>query len=126
MYSAVSVTMKIWDDERKPLLASKKEHSSRVGSCNEIEVKKRSTFAQLKPFLRIAYPYFRDSAWPKCQLICLVILTLLDSGVMVLFSYVKRDLYNSFSDNDESQYYREIAYFFGVLVIAVPLSVLYK
>lgn len=36
-----------------------------------------------------------------------------------------RDLFNSLNDLDEEQFYEDIGYFFAVLVVAVPVTVMY-
>lgn len=88
--------------------------------------KPKMQFAQIKTFLKIAYPFFKEDSSARCSLLGLVILTLLDSAITIVFSYVKRDLYDALNDKDEQSFYKDMGYFFIVLIIAVPLSVFYR
>lgn len=53
-------------------------------------------------------------------------LTLASSGVSVAFSYLSRDFYNSLSERNEALFYEKIELFFGALLIAIPINVLYR
>jgi hypothetical protein len=85
----------------------------------------KSSFAQMRPFLKIAYPYFRHNRGAFWSLIALVCLSLTTSAVWVVFSYVKRDLFNALSDRDQTLFFRYILYYFLLCTGAVPLNVLY-
>lgn len=83
-------------------------------------------FDQIKPFLDIAVPYYKEDAKARSLLITVVLLTLLNSGVSVGFSYVNRDFYNALSARNEEEFYAKIVLFFGFLSLAVPLTVAYR
>ena len=82
--------------------------------------------SQLKPFLNIAVPFFKDDKTARNSLIGVVALTLLNSGVSVAFSYISRDFYNALNTRDEAVFYEKIELFFAALLIAVPISVYYR
>ncbi len=81
---------------------------------------------QLKPFLDIAVPFFKEDDTAKKSLIGVVALTLLNSGISVAFSYISRDFYNALNARDEPLFYEKIELFFAALVIAIPVSVFYR
>ena len=82
--------------------------------------------SQLKPFLNIAVPFFKDDKTARNSLVGVVALTLLNSGVSVAFSYISRDFYNALNARDEAVFYEKIELFFAALLIAVPISVYYR
>lgn len=82
--------------------------------------------SQLKPFLNIAVPFFKDDKTARNSLIGVVALTLLNSGVSVAFSYISRDFYNALNTRNEAVFYEKIELFFAALLIAVPISVSYR
>ena len=82
--------------------------------------------SQLKPFLNIAVPFFKDDKTARNSLIGVVALTLLNSGVSVAFSYISRDFYNALNTRNEAVFYEKIELFFAALLIAVPISVYYR
>lgn len=84
------------------------------------------TFSQLKPFIDIASPFFKEDEKARNSLIGVLAMTLLNSGVSVAFSYISRDFYNALNARDEPLFYEKIALFFAALVVAVPVSVYYR
>lgn len=84
------------------------------------------SLGQLKPFLDIAVPFFKEDDTAKKSLIGVVALTLLNSGISVAFSYISRDFYNALNARDEPLFYQKIELFFAALVIAIPVSVYYR
>ena len=81
---------------------------------------------QLKPFLKIAVPFFQTNKKAQEQLATVLALTLLNSGVSVAFSYVSRDFYNALNARDEAVFYEKIELFFAALLVAVPVTVYYR
>ena len=81
---------------------------------------------QLQLFWRLATPYFRQEEGAKIGFILLLALTLLNSGVSVLFSYTSRDFWTALSSRDADQFYMLTLRFAGALALATPVSVLYK
>lgn len=80
----------------------------------------------LRPFLEIAIPFFREDRNAFFSLVGVVTLTLLESGLNIVFSYVRRDMFNALNDREQARFYVKILEFFGVLVVIVPISVLYN
>lgn len=109
-------------------------HSSSIdGADSGVSGSKTSNFtdlqlglSQLKPFLNIAVPFFKDDKTARNSLIGVVALTLLNSGVSVAFSYISRDFYNALNTRNEAVFYEKIELFFAALLIAVPISVSYR
>ena len=109
-------------------------HSSSIdGADGGVSGSKTSNFtdlqlglSQLKPFLNIAVPFFKDDKTARNSLIGVVALTLLNSGVSVAFSYISRDFYNALNTRNEAVFYEKIELFFAALLIAVPISVSYR
>jgi putative ATP-binding cassette transporter len=56
----------------------------------------------------------------------LVILTLINSAMMILFSYVKRDIFDGLNQKNQEKFYQKIGEFFLILTVAVPMSVIYN
>lgn len=83
-------------------------------------------FSQLKPFLSIAVPFFKEDKTARRNLIGVGALTLLNSGISVAFSYISRDFYNALNARDEPLFYEKIELFFGALLIAIPVAVYYR
>ena len=59
---------------------------------------KRPLKEQFRAFRTLAAPYFVESRDGRCTFYVLVVLTLMNSGVRVVFSYLVRDFYNGESD----------------------------
>eukprot|EP00962_Isochrysis_galbana_P000245 scaffold74_cov102-Isochrysis_galbana.AAC.2 len=81
---------------------------------------------QLQLFWRLAVPYFKQEEGAKIGFVLLLGLTLLNSGVSVLFSYTSRDFWTALSSKDSEQFYMLTLRFAGALALATPVSVLYK
>lgn len=82
--------------------------------------------SQLKPFLNIAIPFFKEDAKARNSLLGVGGMTLLNTGVSVAFSYISRDFYNALNARDEPMFYEKIELFFLALLVAVPVSVYYR
>ena len=99
--------------EKSPLISHVENNNDNSNKENHQKQHKIS-FSQLRPFLKIAIPYFRYNKsgiiinllnmniiiksiilLALCTLICLLILTILDSFFSILFSYTKRNLLNA-------------------------------
>ena len=59
---------------------------------------KRPLREQFAAFKTLAAPYFRESRDGRCTFYILVVLTLMNSGVRVVFSYLVRDFYNALGE----------------------------
>ena len=76
-----------------------------------------------RAFTRMALPYFRDQSSSRWMLALLGLLTLLNSGVRVMFSYLARDFWSALSDNDPDVFYGIMQQFVLAMVILAPVSV---
>ena len=81
---------------------------------------------QLQLFWRLSKPFFEQCEGAKLALALLIGLTLLNSGVAVLFSYVSRDLLNTLAARDLEAFTELIGRFALALALATPVSVLFK
>ena len=95
------------------------------GSSNKQNDERGGFFAQLRTFMKIAVPFFRSDRTALCTLGCLVLLTIIGNGVSVLFSYVRSWVFSALNDKDEASFWKNIEYFFALLVVAVPITVFY-
>lgn len=99
------------------------KNSNHVG---RIPHRKNISLSQLRPFLEIATPFFREDRNAFCSLVGIVSLTLIQSALNIAFSYVRRDIFNALNAKDQVMFYRMIWLFFGVLCVIVPITVLYN
>ena len=76
-----------------------------------------------RAFTRMALPYFRDQPSSRWMLALLALLTLVNSGVRVMFSYLARDFWSALSDNDPDVFYGIMKQFVLAMVILAPVSV---
>lgn len=81
---------------------------------------------QLSIFWRLAVPYFENAEGAKLQFALLLALTVCNSGVSVVFSYVSRDFWTALSAKNVDQFYELTLRFAAALATATPLTVLYK
>lgn len=112
------------ETEETPLIRPISAPSDIKGISND-QVGKRMSFAELRQFYTLAAPFFRENRSARCTLAVLIVLCLMDSGSMVVFSYCKRDIFDALNDKDESKFYTKLVTFFLILLIAVPITVLY-
>lgn len=80
------------NDDFKTSSHSSSKHNDDDGNDSQ---QQRLSFAQLRPFFKIAIPYFRNNRSALCTLCALLILTIMDSFFEVAFSYTKRNLLNA-------------------------------
>lgn len=95
-------------------------------STNESSTDLQLGFAQLEPFLKIAVPFFQQDEKARNGLVAVIAVTLLNSGVSVVFSYVSRDFYNALNARDQGLFYEKIELYFAALLVAVPVAVSYR
>ena len=77
-------------------------------------------------FKDMAYPYYQESKAGRWLLAGLLGLTLCNSGVSVLFSYLGKDFWNALSAKDTVVFYQVLAKYLGALVLGAPIITLYK
>ena len=87
---------------------------------------KRPLKEQFRAFRTLAAPYFAESRDGRCTFYVLVVLTLMNSGVRVVFSYLVRDFYNALEQKDQDKFYEVIIQFLVALMVMTPISVLYR
>lgn len=84
------------------------------------------SLSQLRPFLEIAIPFFREDRAAFYCLMGIVLLTLTKAALLIFFSYVRRDMFSALNRKDSVEFYKMIIKFFGALVVFVPIAVLYQ
>ena len=113
--------------EESPTAPKKANGGGKGGKDKNVpEPRKTISLAQLRPFLEIAIPFFKEDRNAFCSLVGIVILTLIESALNIGFSYVRRDIFDALNTKDQEMFYRMIFIFFMVLVFIVPISVLYN
>ena len=80
----------------------------------------------LSSFWSMAFPYYQESQPGRRLFIGMILLTLVNSGVSVAFSYVSKDFWNALSSKDTQEFYSMMLKFGGALVVGAPVSVLYR
>mmetsp|Transcript_30655 Transcript_30655/g.70168 ORF Transcript_30655/g.70168 Transcript_30655/m.70168 type:complete len:790 (-) Transcript_30655:193-2562(-) len=81
---------------------------------------------QWNNFLSLSLPYFKESRQGKLLFGAMVAMTLLNSGVSVMFSYIMRDFWSALSEKDAVHFSEMLVKFGGGIAAAVPVSVLYR
>lgn len=80
----------------------------------------------LSTFWSMAYPYYRESQAGRTLFLGMIVLTLMNSGVSVAFSYISKDFWNALSSKDSAEFYSMMVKFGGALVVGAPVAVLYR
>ena len=107
-------------------MATSQTDSDSTSEIRQNTPKEKSiSLSQLRPFLDIAIPFFRDDRAASCSLIGIIALTLTKAALLIFFSYVRRDMFSALNHKNSVEFYEMIVKFFGVLVIFVPIAVLY-
>merc|ERR1740116_422951 len=81
---------------------------------------------RLRLFWKLAVPYFQEAEGAKLNFGFLLALVLAQSATSVVFSYVGRDFYSALSAKDQSLFLEKTANFALGLVVATPLSTLFR
>lgn len=81
---------------------------------------------QASLFREMALPYYEESRPGRWLLAGLLGLTLLNSGVSVLFSYLGKDFWNALSAKDTTEFYFVLQKYLGALVVGAPVITLYR
>lgn len=77
-------------------------------------------------FKDMAVPYYEESTAGRWLLAGLLALTLLNSGVSVMFSYLGKDFWNALSAKDVPIFYEVLQKYLGALIVGAPIITLYK
>jgi vitamin B12/bleomycin/antimicrobial peptide transport system ATP-binding/permease protein len=108
-----------------PAIAAEKDAKSANQSSNAQDSHSTS-LSQMRPFLEIAIPFFREDRAAFHSLMGIVLLTLTKAALLIFFSYVRRDMFSALNRKDRVEFYKMIVKFFGALVVFVPIAVLYQ
>jgi putative ATP-binding cassette transporter len=71
-------------------------------------------------------PYFVHQVKARWLLGGIVVLTLLNSGVRVIFSYLARDFWSALSDQRSDEFWTLMQQFLLAMVVLAPITVLYR
>jgi ABC-type uncharacterized transport system fused permease/ATPase subunit len=96
-----------------------------TSSGQDSQKEKSISLAQLRPFLEIAIPFFREDRAAFCCLVGIVLITLVKAALLIYFSYVRRDMFSALNNKNSLEFYKMIVKFFVVLVVFVPIAVSY-
>jgi ABC-type uncharacterized transport system fused permease/ATPase subunit len=76
-------------------------------------------------FQQMALPYYQESKTGRWLLVALLCLTIVNSGVSVVFSYLGKDFWNALSDKNVDEFYTVLRNYCGALLLGAPLVTLY-
>lgn len=77
-------------------------------------------------FWSLARPYWAYAPGAKGNLVWVIFLGLIRSGLSVVFSYISRDFWTALQKKDVSMFWHQIMLFTAVLVSALPVLVWYQ
>ena len=81
---------------------------------------------QFHAFRAMAMPYFRESRSGRCLFAVMVLLTLLNCAVRVIFSYLVKDFWTALSEKNEDVFTAVMWKFILALLVLVPINVFYR
>jgi vitamin B12/bleomycin/antimicrobial peptide transport system ATP-binding/permease protein len=81
---------------------------------------------QVKLFWNMAVPYYEESNAGRWLFAGMIGLTLLNSGVSVVFSYLGKDFWNALSAKNTVEFYHVLSKYVGALLVGAPIVTLYK
>ena len=141
----------LWADERRSVRAVKlwsisggdqedgeNDISTQVadinGNTNGVNDVERSTDKMslakaqklLSTFWSMAFPYYQESQPGRRLFYGMILLTLINSGVSVAFSYISKDFWNALSAKDSQEFYSMMVKFGAALVVGAPVAVFYR
>jgi putative ATP-binding cassette transporter len=74
----------------------------------------------------MALPYFRESSRGKWLFAGMILLTLIDSAVKILFSFTSRAFFNALEHKDAASFSRVLILYTSILVAGAPVSSFYN
>ncbi len=89
-----------------------------------LEVPDVKRLAQL--FWRLALPYWKRNKDARRDLAGVLVLTLLQSGIAVAFSFISKDFWNALNTKDSQLFLHQAGLFFGALCVFTPIVVYYQ
>lgn len=81
---------------------------------------------QFKLFLEMAGPYYKESMEARYLLAGVLVLTLMNSGISVLFSYLGKDFWNALSTKDVAEFTHILQKYVGALLVGAPVITAYR
>jgi putative ATP-binding cassette transporter len=81
---------------------------------------------QAKVFWEMAFPYYEESNAGRWLFAGMIGMTILNSGVSVIFSYLGKDFWNALSSKNTVEFYNVLTKYVGALVLGAPIVTLYK
>jgi putative ATP-binding cassette transporter len=81
---------------------------------------------QFKLFLEMAGPYYKESVEARYLLAGVLALTLMNSGISVLFSYLGKDFWNALSTKDVEGFTQILQKYVGALLVGAPVITAYR
>ena len=85
-----------------------------------------SSTTTIRAFWQLAMPYFRTQSKARWLFAILMIFTLLNSSVRVVFSYLARDFWSALSDNNPQDFYQIMYRFLLAMILLAPINVLFR
>mmetsp|Transcript_11899 Transcript_11899/g.17370 ORF Transcript_11899/g.17370 Transcript_11899/m.17370 type:complete len:191 (+) Transcript_11899:103-675(+) len=76
-------------------------------------------------FIALALPYYKETTAGKWLFAGMIVMTLVNSGVSVAFSYVRKYFWNALNSKDTEQFYTMLWRYAAALLVGSPVSVLY-
>ena len=128
------------EEEQRALLNGKddataaKIKKARVAAANTTpELPESSTSLDLKwirqqvhTWSQLAVPYYQESIEGRWLLAGVLVLTLMNSGVSVAFSFLSKDFWNALSARDVTEFYTVLQKFVVALAAGAPIVTYYK
>lgn len=103
-----------------------KSKNQPVDADNPIDLNWKTVGKQIGLFQEMAFPYYKESKTGRILLTGLLGLTLANSGVSVLFSYLGKDFWNALSAKDTADFYNVLQKYLGALLLGAPVATFYK
>lgn len=103
-----------------------KGSSASLPSPPATEAHSRGFRVQVRAFQTMALPYFREQVHARWLFVSMLVLTLLNSGVRVVFSYLARDFWSALADRQVEEFYKIMKHFLIALLILGPINVYYR
>lgn len=88
--------------------------------------KNRGFRVQYRAFAAMAVPYFYNQSRARVLFCIMIALTLLNSAVRVVFSYLARDFWSALSENQVDEFYAIMRNFVLAMVMLAPINVIYR
>lgn len=82
--------------------------------------------SQFKEFWEMGFPYFEDSQSGRRLFYGMIGLTLLNSGISVAFSYLRKDFWNALSSKEVEEFYALLVKYLEAFAVAIPIRTYYK